>query len=517
MMENIYRNDSDPVENNIRRTVREWEQAPPTEWDTPPPSLWDKIAAATPPPPAATGWIWWKWLSATLLVVGLTTGVLWWMNKPAMPENIPPAATQTPVMAGQTEQPAAGLSTESPHQILPETPASAPLQESAQEQMAHISTKNTSYKSPQTSQRRLMPAVSETGRASGSEMIVNALIAANAELPAASNETGTEQNIVENTTVLPVSTETPVAGEIPAAVEPMLARWLPMEALTLPLPSLLSTSGQPVAMTATSSIKRTPGRGHFYAGVMTAPNQTFRQIQSDRPLAQLPAFLKENESAYWTTEYGLRIGWQPNRRLALSSGIGQYSTSLQSRHRFRIPFDPGRERPVNNNSFESNYSLSVPSSYGDANVEVGVQRPGNQPLLPGQFLTVNTRTLTHLRYISVPLTATYFLHSSPRWSIGVKGGVAISILDKQEFTATSTIGLRGLRSRTITVQRQAPDIDKTIADYHIGAALWYRLAPGWTVIAEPSYRHSIGTVLDRNDYSVSQYAWGMQLAVQKSF
>ncbi len=285
----------------------------------------------------------------------------------------------------------------------------------------------------------------------------------------------------------------------------------------MPLPSLLPTSEQPVAMAAVSLARRAPKSGHFYAGVMMAPNQTFRQIQSDRPRAQLPAFLRENESSSWTTEFGVRAGWQPHRRIALSIGAGQYSMSLLSRHRFRIPFDPGRERPTGNNNFESNYSLSVPSSYGDANVEVGVQRPGNQPLMPGQFLTVDTRTQTDLRYISLPLTATYFLHSSPRFSVGVKGGVALSVLDKQDFTATSTISLRGLRSRTITVQRQAPDIEKTMADYQLGAALWYRPAPGWTVSVEPSYRHSIGTVLERGDYSVSQYAWGVQMGVQKSF
>jgi hypothetical protein len=511
MMKTIYRNDSDPLENNIRRSVREWEEAAPAEWDTPPPALWDKIAAAAPPP-AATGIIWWKWLSGALLVLGLTAGSLWWLNSSSTPEKQTPAAVQTPLMAEQTEQPS-----------LPETPASTPVPQADQEQVAHISNSAASAKPPQSSRRKPIPAVSKTGKASANELNGNASAAANTGLSDASGLGGTEQTSVEGSYLLPALSETPVLPETPATAEnqsttaPLLTSWSPVEALASPLPALLPTSGQPVAMAAVSLAKRAPKSGHFYAGVMMAPNRTFRQIQSDRPRAQLPAFLRENESASWTTEYGVRVGWQPNRRIALSVGAGQYNVSQQSRYRFRIPFDPVRERPTTNNNFESNYNLSVPSSYGDANVEVGVQRPGNQPLLPGQFLNVETRTQTNLRYISLPLTATYFLHSSPRWSVGVKGGVALSVLDKQDFTATSTISLRGLRSRTITVQRQAPDIEKTMADYQLGAALWYRPAPGWTVSMEPTFRHSIGTVLERGDYSVSQYAWGVQLGMQKSF
>lgn len=514
MMKNIYHNDSDPLENNIRRTVREWEEAPPAEWDTPPPALWDKIAAAAPPP-AATGIIWWKWLSGAVLVLGLTAGSLWWLNSSSTPEKQTPTAVQTPLMAEQTEQPDAELQPEQPS--LPETPALAPVQLDDREQVADISNSASSAKASQSSRRKPIPPVSETGKASAHELDVNASAAANTQLSDASSSPETTQNRVEERNLLPALSETPAAAENQSTATPLLASWSPVEALASPLPALLPTSGQPVAMAAVSLAKRAPKSGHFYAGVMMAPNQTFRQIQSDRPRAQLPAFLRENESASWTTEYGVRVGWQPNRRMALSVGAGQYNMSQQSRHRFRIPFDPGRERPTTNNNFESNYNLSVPSSYGDADVVVGVQRPSNQPLLPGQFLNVETRTQINLRYISLPLTATYFLHSSPRLSVGVKGGVALSILDKQDFTATSTISLRGLRSRTITVQRQAPDIEKTMADYQLGAALWYRPAPGWTLSVEPSYRHSIGTVLERGDYSVSQYAWGVQLGVQKSF
>ncbi len=514
MMKNIYRNDSDPLENNIRRTVREWEEAPPAEWDTPPPALWDKIAAAAPPP-AATGIIWWKWLSGAMLVLGLTASSLWWLNSSSTPEKQTPAAVQTPLMAEQTEQPDANLRPEQPS--LPETPASTSVQQDDQEQVSDISNSASSSETPQSSRRKPIPPVSETGKTSTNNLKGNASAAANTGLSDASSLGGTEQTSVEGSNLLPALSETPAAAENPGTTAPLLASWSPVEALASPLPALLPTSEQPVAMTAVSLARRAPKSGHFYAGIMMAPNQTFRQIQSDRPRAQLPAFLRENESASWTTEYGVRMGWQPNRRMALSVGAGKYNMSQQSRHRFRIPFDPGRERPTTNNNFESNYNLSVPSSYGDADVEVGVQRPGNQPLLPGQFLNVETRTQINLRYISLPLTATYFLHSSPRWSVGVKGGVALSILDKQDFTASSTISLRGLRSRTITVQRQAPDIEKTMADYQLGAALWYRPAPGWTLSVEPTYRHSIGTVLERGDYSVSQYAWGVQLGVQKSF
>lgn len=514
MMENIYHNDSDSVENNIRRSVREWEEAPPAGWDTPSPALWDKIAAATPPPPAATGLIWWKWLSGALLVLGVVAGSLWWTYKPSTPEKQTPTPVQTPLMAEQSEQPAADPQPESDQQALPETPAAAPVQANElpkRVSSAHISTRKTPASSIRNAASGEREGLSKTDNLIQNEEDANAGLptqneATRAELPVPASESS-------QFAALP---ETQDGAGTPLAEAPALVLWSPTAPLESAATELLALPAPSVALPA-SSVKRAPKRGHFYAGVMAAPNETFRRIQSDRPIAQLPAFLKENESATWATEYGVRVGWQPNRRFALSMGVGSYNMSMKTQHRFRVPFDPGRERPIGNNNFESSYNLSVPSSYGDANVEVAVQRPGNQPLIPGQFLTVDTRTQTELRYTNIPLTATYFLHSSPRLSIGIKGGVALSLLDKQDFSATSTISMRGLRTRNITVQRQAPDIQKTMVDYHLGAALWYRPAPGWALCIEPSYRQAAGAAIEYEAYSVSQYAWGVQLGVQKSF
>lgn len=283
---------------------------------------------------------------------------------------------------------------------------------------------------------------------------------------------------------------------------------LPTAALDLPNPP----------WPAPPSIKTARSSSHFFAGIVVTPSNTFRQIKAQSPQTPLPSFLRENESAAWTTEYGLRFGWQPNRRWAFSTGLSQYQVRQQASHRIRIAFDPARERPLNNNAgFEGAYNMTLPSTYGNTDIEVRMLRtPGFIQPPAGQQLLLDINTNLTLKYLSVPFSAHYFF-GSDRFSIGLKAGMALNFLQSDFIQVQARSFQRGFSSRSTTVTQNFTSSKRFALDYQLGAALWFQPAPSWVISAEPSFRNSLQPVLASDVFTVRQYALGLQLGVQKKF
>lgn len=528
MMANLNWNNNDPMENRIRQVMKDWESAPPSGWDTPPDALWHKIA---PAPPAGAGLPHlWKWIGGGLVFsAALTAVVLTIVPAPSKQGTTPMPTVQDTVIG----KPYEGVLREFPAQPEAIDPSPGIAQESKPAATTGIA--NSVERVAVSPLRLAAPAAAKRDGDNGladdpaarkiDELLINeSVVQATSEADAVLLP---ETNLTETTDM--VASESEMAGlqmtETPAPFQEQSGEGALATRSFSPAPALEAAS---VSFLASGSlaesqlewlrghIRRAPGPGRFFAGVLMSPNHTFRRIQSSRPVNQLPAFLRDNEFASWTTEFGLRAGWKPGRRFALSTGLSLYNMGQQSLHRFRVPYDPVRERPLGNNNFAGTYSLAVPSAYGDADVEVSVQRPGSQAIAAGQVIVVEMRTDMQIQYVTLPLHAYYFVHSG-RWSAGVKGGVALNFMREQRFTATARIFQRGLLSRTVAVQHTPERTNRMIPDYQVGGALWYRPHPGWMLSFEPSFRQSLRPVVEREAYSVSQYAWGLQVGVQKIF
>ncbi|MBX2927627.1 MAG: hypothetical protein KF852_07310 [Saprospiraceae bacterium] len=514
------------MENRIRQTVQDWESAPPSDWDTPPDALWHKIA---PPPPAATGpFHFWGWIAGGVAVVLIAVFAI--VASQPVAKNQPAPTQQTGLhetAANATEQPemqeAAAIHTEGStsatvSQSIPDAETTTDDALTTRKQQSNVTSKASLISQISQNQKQKTSAVNPAmaaAEATESPAINPPLVVAK-ESTAADNAP-VENAPDENTTVtvLLSSENDQTAPEQDAAP----TTFTPVDHLhLLSLTELEPLSAVPAALGAVPhTIKPVSGGSRFFVGAMISPNRTFRTIQSSRPVDELPAYLKENEFAAWTTEFGTRVGWMPNRRWAITSGVGIYTMQQQSLHRFRINFDPGRERPVGNGQLAGAYHLTVPSSYGDAYVELRMQRnPNNLPITPGQFINVEMEATTEIRYVTVPLNVHYFV-TAGRWSAGLKGGLAMNFLQGQQFSAMSKVGQRGLATRVIAVDRRVENIRKVVPDFQLGAALWYRPHPGWLLSVEPTYRQGMQPVIERPAFNINQYAWGVQLGVQKVF
>ncbi len=524
-MSNFYWHDKDPYDERIRQTLKEWEEAPPAQWDVPPPGLWDKIAPAVATK-AATGTglaLWLKWLLGASLAAGVTVVGMLYFNRseqvvPPQVQAAPPIAAPTPL----AEQAPAEAPTPSQGTPVPVSPSIAPIalskQPNASNRIAPATSQPASTLIPSIPDREAvaLPTTAAheknaTGQETAGELPQAVASPPMAGIDLLAEDTPAAAQAVSDSPLLPPpADEETTLPPTPLSVPPLMD-------VAAMAPCSPSSQTSPYHWPVAGLTRRAKLPRRFYAGATVAANHTFREITSSvRPVSQLPPYLRDNEFAAWTSEWGVKLGWQPTQRLWLSTGVSLYSMGQQSRHTFRIPFDPGRERPGPNGERQGQYNLTVPSAYGDAGVVVSVQRPAGQQVPQGQLLTVNMQTGLHIRYVTLPLSGYYF----PLWgrfSAGVKGGVALNFLQEQRLNVHTNIAARGLSARVVSVRQSEELVQRTVADYHVGTALWYRPSPRWAIALEPSYRRSLGPVLRREFFNVDQYAWSIQVGVQKFF
>lgn len=280
------------------------------------------------------------------------------------------------------------------------------------------------------------------------------------------------------------------------AVLPLFASSVAIEAGPTPLPV------RPVDFIKKSDVR-------FYAGGYVSPNFTSRELHPARG-AVLPLF-KEEESAEWATEGGLKAGVVFSGRWSLESGVGFYSIRQSSRHPFRIFFDPERESENSEGDYVATYALSVSSSFGNSEMEVDLSRSRNQSLRPGEAVLLEVETRQELNFVTIPLTASYHIRKG-RFDFRLRGGFALNILEEKNFTGVVRSRRAGLQSRSVRVRSVFEEARKTGVDYVLGLGAGYRITPQLTLALEPTYRRSLSpTAEDGESFRTNSYALGLHV------
>jgi hypothetical protein len=282
------------------------------------------------------------------------------------------------------------------------------------------------------------------------------------------------------------------------AVLPLVASSVAIEAGPTPLPV------RPVDF-----IKKTDVR--FYAGGYVSPNFTSRELHPARGMrgAVLPLF-KEEESAEWATEGGLKAGVVFSGRWSLEGGAGFYSIRQSSRHPFRVFFDPELESENSEGDYVATYALSIPSSFGNSEMEVDLSRSRNQSLRTGEAVLLEVETRQELNFITIPLTAAYHICKG-RLDFRLRGGFALNILEEKNFTGVVRSRRMGVQSRSVRVRTAFEEVRKTGVDYVVAIGAGYRITPQLTLALEPTYRRSLSPTAGGESFRTNSYALGLHV------
>lgn len=446
----------DPLEEFFRKQLGGAEEPPSsgTGWDVPDDRLWGQIAEALPPPRRRPLWL--LWLLPLCLAVG---GLLWLYQQERVArqqqEQQVERLTQALATCGAGVLPEDGVGERAPAAL----PTAAP----------ELAADNAAVPPARTAAHQQAP----TAPLSTPHMLA---LSAAPPLPGIPQEAAGAHSLpsVPDTTEWREATAMaalPVRHALGVQRSPTLAPiaiWRPWAVTAAPAPA---------------------PRLAWVVGAYYGSAQNGRQI---RPASgQVQPLFRGKEEFVRSAERGVLLGLQLSPRWRVETGASRHQFQHITRQNFRLAFRPDRETSTGS-ELGSTYALAVPSSYGDAEMEVDLRRD-NAPLpspLPGQQILGAVRTTQAFRVTTVPLVAAYRLNRH-RLHVEAKTGLAFNWIEDQGFQAQVSLTRLDFRLRQVRVQRGFSDAARSSVDYVAGLSLRYEAWPGTALFVEPTFQRSL--------------------------
>ena len=456
--------------------LRQWEQDPLAP-EQPGDGLWDRIEADLPPQRRRRALAWWWGGTGAGFVCFLLVLVLW----PAVPDVQQPALR--PNSANQVAQPMA-------HDLCPEN---TPLTSSY-----------TPAPYPATA-KKTAPQPQETQSAHGPKWLVDEGVppaAVETAVPAASSVSGPAEE--------PLASVEQAAGVGLLRADgprlPAVGPVSPLEAAPLHIPHAGLPGMRPVAHQKRIS----PKQSSLALALFVAPAANEYQWQRPTPPGGGQP-LRSRQASEWSLEHGLGLRYQWHKHWSVSTGISQYTGTLNSLQRFRRSYNPADEQTGSNGEKISTYALSVPSPYGDTDVQVDLNRPGTEPAPAPSFLFFTLASRQELKAIQVPLQLGYHLRAG-RWSIGLLSGPVWQRQQLRTLRASVLVQAPGtLRSTPPRVIRGISHTDLHYFSWSAALEVGYNLSPRWQLYAQPFGQTSLNS--PNAEVNTRSYRYGCQLGV----
>lgn len=469
---------TDPLEEFFRKQLEAAEGATPAGagWDVPGDAVWEQVAGALPPPPRRRRalWLWWA------LPLALLLGGLLWLYVQERAEGRErelriEELTQALASCGAGAVPADGVGERVPAVRLP---AAAAAGAGAAE--APAGPRGLGGGSGLLAPGFSVPALDVLGAGA----LLDTLGAAG-EIDGAAG------------VALPDT-----AGVRVAAVD--MAE-LPVRRVQSPL--LLA----PVAMWRPLAVEAPPmaARRAWVLGVYVGPAQAGRRIRAAAGQAR-PLFAGREEFVS-SAERGVLLGLQLSPRWRVETGIGRQAFEHRTRQGFRLLYRPDGETSAGG-ELGSTYALAVPSSYGDAEMEVDLRRDNAPPPLSGLQILGVVRTTQSYRVTTVPVVAAYRINSQ-RLYVEAKAGLAFNWIEDEGFRADVSLARLDFRLRQVRVRRGFSEAARSTVDAVAGLSVRYETWPGVTFFAEPTVQRSLTPALANENFSTYGRRRSLRLGV----
>ncbi len=503
MEENLHK---DNLESLFKQRFEDLPDSPaPDGWDTPSEEVWDKIAVAAP---GGGGWLSYSWqkLIVGIFLLGLTgAAVFFWNQNKNLKQQVRLQASEIELLNEEIqyqesadEDSALDGAQTNKQTLTPEKPT----------QRISISSDGLSQNNPLISKDNALTVHPENDK---TDFSVNEFVTTGTQSDFSATGETDENGIVENitpdavkATVLPLeeSSREPLRN-VPYLRGLMSSLELPARDIAMkPLPVV--SDNKPVIPVKSVG---------FFVGAYAAPNFTSSHTKSSMGPLLFRSFEKES----WSPERGFKAGVVLNGHWKISTGIGFYDAALTSRQRFRIDYDQTIETQVGED-YESTYSLSVPTSYGNTDLEVDFRRSSSDQINQGQHVLLDVIARQRLKFINIPLMVGYETGKG-RFSYGVQTGAAINILNTTVVEAEVTSKSMKLRrhNNKPRITRQLTETRRVGYDYLLGASIGYHLSPSLRLSVEPVFRTNITPVVSTEDFSNSLNSFSLHIGANYMF
>lgn len=263
--------------------------------------------------------------------------------------------------------------------------------------------------------------------------------------------------------------------------------------------------------TASPDVRPWPQRqpkGSFYLSLHTA-------LTDNRYVWQQPApgnlmAVRSRQQLSWRNEWGGGIRYAYGR-WSLSAGLSTYSGQLTSLSRYRRRFDPGQEQTTPEGNALSIYSLAIANPYGDADVNIEIQRNALTSAPPQATLFFTVAATQQMRAWQLPLLLGYHM-SLGKMHLGIYAGPAFEFHQLETLRARIQVSAPGqFVMRPVGRPRQQIASGIQLVSWSLALELSYPLSNDLRLYVRPfgQYSGSQWQSAQTNSYT----RWGSQLGI----
>ena len=248
--------------------------------------------------------------------------------------------------------------------------------------------------------------------------------------------------------------------------------------------------------------------GHLYLSLYTALTDNNYVWQQTAPGHLVP--VRSRQQLSWRNEWGGSVRYAYGR-WSLSAGLSAYSGELRSLSRYRRQFDPGQEQITPEGSALSTYSLGVANPYGNADINIEIQRNATTNPPPHTTLFFTVTSAQRLRAWQLPLQLGYHIPLG-KIQLGIYAGPVFELHQLEALRARIQVSAPGqFVMRPVGIPRQQTATEISLVSWSLALELSYPLSDNIRLYVRPFGQYS-GSQL-QPEQTVNYTRWGSQLGI----
>jgi hypothetical protein len=220
--------------------------------------------------------------------------------------------------------------------------------------------------------------------------------------------------------------------------------------------------------------------------------------------------VRSRQKLSWRNEWGGSIRYA-HGQWSLSAGLSTYSGQLSSLSRYRRRFDPGQEQTTPDGNALSTYSLSISNPYGNADVNVEIQRNTASSPPPYTTLFFAVASNQQMRAWQLPLLLGYHLPLG-KTHLGIYAGPAFEFHQLETLQARIQVSAPGqFFMRPVGLPRQQIVSGVQLVSWSLALELSYPLNNDIRLYVRPFGQYSNSRL---QPAQTNKYArWGSQIGI----
>ena len=221
----------------------------------------------------------------------------------------------------------------------------------------------------------------------------------------------------------------------------------------------------------------------------------------------------------WTFGGGAKIGYQFNKHWSLESGIQYTKTKLNARHRIEKKYTSDHEMTNSGGELESDYTLSLTTSVGDATSNVSLARPAQVTIpeqMPFRLVIESTQQITAL---GIPILAKYSIGNN-NFKAGLKAGLLTNFIINSDIEIKkigSPLPTFRHRKHRINDKREIKNLKKNTFDLTAGIEAEFKINNSTFLSLEPSFSRSLTPIFEKENVKTFPMMASVKIGVNYRF